>query len=132
LTSATAAVTAAATAAVLSAAVLAAAPVQTANEALAREKERMDVLLARQHNLISCVLQGEADGGPDGKHGSSQNRTLGGCADRSRLGTAASLQDRTQAGMQHDVAHELAMNEQLQLPLLAYVCVTRHACRHKR
>ena len=30
---------------------------QSANDALATEKERMDVLLARQYNLLSCVLQ---------------------------------------------------------------------------
>lgn len=50
---------------------------QVANDALAREKERMDVLLARQHNLISCVLEGDISGGGNGKHGSAQHRTLG-------------------------------------------------------
>lgn len=37
----------------------------------------MDVLLARQHNLISCVLAGDVDGSAGGKHGSAQHRTLG-------------------------------------------------------
>lgn len=50
---------------------------QTANDALALEKERMDVLLARQHNLISCVLQGEGAGGAPGRQNSMQHRTLG-------------------------------------------------------
>lgn len=38
----------------------------------------MDVLLARQHNLISCVLQGgEGADSTSGKDGSMQQRTLG-------------------------------------------------------
>jgi hypothetical protein len=36
------------------------------------------VLLARQHNLISCVLQGDLDGPAGSKHGpTAQHRTLG-------------------------------------------------------
>eukprot|EP00775_Hariotina_reticulata_P003854 gene3854-4111_t len=48
---------------------------QSANDALAAEKTRMDVLLARQYNLISCVLAQEGD---EGRQGSSsiENRTL--------------------------------------------------------
>jgi hypothetical protein len=62
---------------VLTSALCALATLQTANDALAREKERMDVLLARQHNLISCVLQGDLDGNASRKQSSAQHRTLG-------------------------------------------------------
>jgi hypothetical protein len=48
---------------------------QCANDALAQEKERIDVLLARQYNLISCVLQQDE---PTSKPKSSlEHRTLG-------------------------------------------------------
>jgi len=49
------------------------------NTALAAEKERMDVLLARQYNLISCVLESgavDAAGGDTGR--TLQEKTLGG------------------------------------------------------
>ena len=39
---------------------------RAACSALAEEKRRMDLLLERQHDLISCVLAGEYDGGADG------------------------------------------------------------------
>lgn len=35
------------------------------------------MLLARQHNLFSCVLQGDLDGKASGKQSSAQHRTLG-------------------------------------------------------
>jgi hypothetical protein len=47
---------------------------QFANDALAQEKERMDVLLARQYNLISCVLQQDELSKPKR---SLEHRTLG-------------------------------------------------------
>jgi hypothetical protein len=47
---------------------------QSANDALAQEKERMDVLLARQYNLISCVLQQDETSKPKR---SLEHRTLG-------------------------------------------------------
>jgi hypothetical protein len=62
---------------VLTSALRVLATLQTANDALAQEKERMDVLLARQHNLISCVLQGDLNGNASGKQSSAQHRTLG-------------------------------------------------------
>ncbi|KAI8463338.1 MAG: hypothetical protein J3K34DRAFT_149057 [Monoraphidium minutum] len=46
---------------------------QATNAALADEKQRMDVLLARQYNLISCVL---AEGGGMAGGGDDQGRTL--------------------------------------------------------
>jgi hypothetical protein len=49
-------------------------PLQSANDALAQEKERMDVLLARQYNLISCVLQQDETSKPKR---SIEHRTLG-------------------------------------------------------
>jgi hypothetical protein len=51
---------------------------QATNTALASEKQRMDVLLARQYNLISCVLESGAVGGAAGDAGRSvQEKTLG-------------------------------------------------------
>lgn len=47
---------------------------QSANDALAQEKERMDVLLARQYNLISCVLHQDESSKPKR---SLEHRTLG-------------------------------------------------------
>lgn len=55
---------------------------QASNEALAAEKTRMDVLLARQYNLISCMA--EQGGLNNGRRGNSlEEKTLGeaGCAD---------------------------------------------------
>lgn len=52
---------------------------QTTNEALNQEKQRMDVLLARQYNLISCVLQQEDEGGVKANRHSIEHRTLGEC-----------------------------------------------------
>ena len=49
---------------------------QATNAKLADEKQRMDVLLARQYNLISCVLAQDAGKG-DGKNGTLQEKTLG-------------------------------------------------------
>jgi hypothetical protein len=50
-------------------------PVQVANSQLAAEKQRMDVLLARQYNLITCVLDNHG-GGVLGKQ-SMEEQTLG-------------------------------------------------------
>lgn len=52
---------------------------QASNEALAAEKTRMDVLLARQYNLISCMAeQGMSNGNGSGKRGNSlEEKTLG-------------------------------------------------------
>lgn len=50
-------------------------PVQVANSELAAEKQRMDVLLARQYNLITCVLDNHG-GGVLGKQ-SMEEQTLG-------------------------------------------------------
>jgi hypothetical protein len=47
---------------------------QSANDALAQEKERIDVLLAQQYNLISCVLQQDESSKPKR---SLEHRTLG-------------------------------------------------------
>ncbi|WIA39118.1 hypothetical protein OEZ86_005253 [Tetradesmus obliquus] len=61
----------------LLAAILVSARLQTwlksANDALAQEKERMDVLLARQYNLISCVLHQDESSKPKR---SLEHRTL--------------------------------------------------------
>jgi hypothetical protein len=49
---------------------------QASNEALAAEKTRMDVLLARQYNLISCMA--EQGGISQSMRGSSlEEKTLG-------------------------------------------------------
>ena len=51
---------------------------QCTNGALAAEKERMDVLLARQYNLISCVLESGGTAGLAGQEGHTvQEKTLG-------------------------------------------------------
>lgn len=48
---------------------------QATNEALAAEKTRMDVLLARQYNLISCMAE---QGGMSGSKATSlEEKTLG-------------------------------------------------------
>ena len=44
---------------------------QATNIALADEKRRMDVLLARQYNLISCLLEQGSRGGGSGNAPSS-------------------------------------------------------------
>jgi hypothetical protein len=49
---------------------------QASNEALAAEKTRMDVLLARQYNLISCMA-GQQDMGNSGRGTTLEEKTLG-------------------------------------------------------
>lgn len=52
---------------------------QASNEALAAEKTRMDVLLARQYNLIGCMAE-EGASSRNGKTATSlEEKTLGGC-----------------------------------------------------
>jgi hypothetical protein len=48
---------------------------QAANSELAAEKERMDVLLARQYNLITCVLDNHGGSLPSKQ--SMEQQTLG-------------------------------------------------------
>jgi hypothetical protein len=49
---------------------------QASNEALAAEKTRMDVLLARQYNLISCMA-GQQDMDNSGRGTTLEEKTLG-------------------------------------------------------
>lgn len=49
---------------------------ESANEALAEEKTRMDVLLARQYNLISCVLEADSKEGAKRSNNSVESTTL--------------------------------------------------------
>lgn len=60
---------------------------QASNKALGQEKQRMDVLLARQYNLISVMAQQGVVGSMGGRTGSSslEEKTLG------RLHAAAQL-----------------------------------------
>jgi hypothetical protein len=57
---------------------------QATNAKLAEEKQRMDVLLARQYNLISCVLEQDAGKGGS-KNSTLQEKTLGEGAGRRAL-----------------------------------------------
>ncbi|KIZ04181.1 hypothetical protein MNEG_3785, partial [Monoraphidium neglectum] len=68
------------------------AEMRSTNVALADEKERMDVLLARQYNLISCVLEsGGMAGLPGGKGRTLQEKTLARIEDMRRsIGVATS------------------------------------------
>lgn len=68
---------------------------QSSNDALNQEKQRMDVLLARQYNLIGCVLQQEGEGGGKGHHQSVENKTLGTImGSEERLSTLSSIMHR--------------------------------------
>ena len=52
-------------------------PPQATNNALAAEKERMDVLLARQYNLITALMDSGNMGLAGDKGGTIQEKTLG-------------------------------------------------------
>lgn len=54
---------------------------QASNNALAAEKTRMDVLLARQYNLISCMAEESASMDNSRKGSSLEEKTLGGSSE---------------------------------------------------